>query len=199
MFQVKEENRKHTSLKYLTFHCSIAMRGLSRVEKRHAHKVGWCVTRRDVTGKIERWGYCSEKCKDKKDTFTFANVNLLSDEECFKFDTANDTTYNQNYELCAGKKHLLPVSKISFERKKKKKKQFKKGMFEFINFDINLSLQTKNLRKTIVYQSILSQRDTGTSQQNLHPLLKRTHLIGSLVELILALVTQEVQFGEILM
>ena len=114
-------------MKYLTFHCSIAMRGLSRVEKRHALKVGWCVTRRDVVGKIERWGYCSEKCRDKKDTFTFANVNLLSDEECLKFETANDTTYNKKYELCAGKKNLFPISKISFERKKKKMKQFKLG------------------------------------------------------------------------
>ena len=199
IFQVKEENRKHTNLEYLTFHCSIAMRGLSRVEKRHALKVGWCVTRRDVTGKIERWGYCSENCKDKKDTFTFANVNLLSDEECFKFDTANDTTYNPNYELCAGKKHLRPVSKISFERKKKKKKQFKKGMFKFSTFSIKFTLQTKNLPKTLTYQSTLSQQDTGTSQGNLYPPLKRVHSIGSLVEVILALVTQEDQFGEMLM
>ena len=103
------------------------MRGLSKAEKRHALKVGWCATRRDVVGKVERWGYCSEKCKDKKETFTFANVNLLSDEECFKFDTANDTKYNESYELCAGKKHLLPESKISFERKKKKIRQFRQG------------------------------------------------------------------------
>ena len=116
-------------MKYMRFHCSIAMRGLSKVERRHALKVGWCVTRRDVMGKIERWGYCGDKCKDKKDTFSFANVNLLSDEECLNFETVNDTAYNKNYEFCAGKKHLLPVSKISFERKNKKKKQFELGKY----------------------------------------------------------------------
>ena len=33
-------------------------------------------------GKIERWGYCSEECLDKKDGFLFANMNVLTDEEC---------------------------------------------------------------------------------------------------------------------
>ena len=33
-------------------------------------------------GKIERWGYCSEDCLDKKDGFLFANMNVLTDEEC---------------------------------------------------------------------------------------------------------------------
>ena len=33
-------------------------------------------------GKIERWGFCSEGCRHKKDSFMLANMNILTDDEC---------------------------------------------------------------------------------------------------------------------
>ena len=32
--------------------------------------------------KIEAWGFCTSECEDTRTTFTFANLNILNNEEC---------------------------------------------------------------------------------------------------------------------
>ena len=33
-------------------------------------------------GKIKEWGFCTPECEDTRTTFTFANLNILNNEEC---------------------------------------------------------------------------------------------------------------------
>ena len=73
--------------------------------------------------KIQRWGFCNSACTDRRDTFMFANMNLLTDKECevlFSYD-GDKLKWNKEYEICVGKKHKFPKELISFTRKKKKK------------------------------------------------------------------------------
>ena len=35
-----------------------------------------------IQDRIQRWGFCNSACTDDRDTFLFANVNLLTDKEC---------------------------------------------------------------------------------------------------------------------
>ena len=37
-----------------------------------------------VSDKIEGWGLCSKACQDNRDGFSYANLNLLTDEECME-------------------------------------------------------------------------------------------------------------------
>ena len=81
-------------------------------------------------GKIERWGHCNEKCVDKSTGFSFANMNMLTDEECDTLikdcPACQGMGYMKKYEFCAGKKHLFPPGMLSFVRRKKSKKFLKK-------------------------------------------------------------------------
>ena len=51
--------------------------------------------------KIEAWGMCSEGCQPPSGGFSFANLNLLTDEECGKL-VNPDIGVNFDTELCAG-------------------------------------------------------------------------------------------------
>ena len=98
---------KRNKKKDLVFHCGKTQ--LSDEER----KKGWCATKLDSEGmlellnkykyrfcsktidKIERWGFCREDCQDKKDTFMFANMNLLTDTECNTlFSQVSPESYN---------------------------------------------------------------------------------------------------------
>ena len=64
---------------------------------------------------------------DNRETFMYANMNLLTDEECeLLLSKYNDEKigksmdWNREYELCIGKKHSFPKHLISFQRKQKK-------------------------------------------------------------------------------
>jgi len=90
---------------------------------------GWCATKLDKRDKIETYGFCTSTCKDDRKGFMFANLNILTDEECeklFKYqvakDKSSDMSWNREYEICTGKKHVFPKSAISLLRKRKKKK-----------------------------------------------------------------------------
>ena len=88
-----------------------------------------------LKGKIERWGYCSETCKDENDGFMYANLNVLEDNECEvlfqpKGGSKVAVGYNKDYEICVGKKHPFPKSVISFTRKTKRKSMIKKQKAE---------------------------------------------------------------------
>ena len=53
--------------------------------------------------KIEAWGMCSSGCMPPQGGFSFANQNLLTDEECGKIDDPDpDFPINFEAELCAG-------------------------------------------------------------------------------------------------
>jgi len=90
---------------------------------------GWCATKLDKRDKIETYGFCTSTCTDDRKGFMFANLNILTDEECeklFKYqvakDKSSDMSWNREYEICTGKKHVFPKSAISLLRKRKKKK-----------------------------------------------------------------------------
>ena len=69
---------------------------------------------------------------DDRQGFMFANLNILTDEECDKLfkhqigeDESADMSWNKDYEICTGKKHKFPTAANALLRKRKKKKQFK--------------------------------------------------------------------------
>jgi len=112
--------------KKLIFHCGKTE--FSRGERRRFN--GWCATKLDRKFKIQRWGFCNSACTDDRDTFLFANVNLLTDKECEELlkngaageDKKGDyLKWNREYEICVGKKHVFPKHMISFIRRKKRK------------------------------------------------------------------------------
>ena len=65
----------------------------------------------------------------------FANMNILTDEECeimFKpmGGSKQAILLNNRYDICAGKKHPFPHSIISFERRKKRRSAISKEKSE---------------------------------------------------------------------
>jgi len=110
---------KTKSGKKIVFHC-----GKTKFSSEEREKMnGWCATKLDKRDKIQRWGYCNSACTDDRDTFLFANMNLLTDQECetlFKHEGAY-LLWNKEYEICVGKKHQFPKHMISFRRKRKRK------------------------------------------------------------------------------
>ena len=93
-----------------------------------------------ISDKIERWGYCDPKCKDSDDGFMYANMNLLTMDECktmFNYCETCENNFNYKLELCAGKKHAFPLGMFSFKRFKKKKKKFQKQKKEAKKFGID--------------------------------------------------------------
>merc|ERR1712142_1194906 len=88
---------------------------------------GWCATK-SKDGKIARYGFCDKACMDTRQGFMYANLNILTDEECetlFKYsidaNKYSDMQFNKEYEICTGKKHRFPAEGVSFVRHKKKK------------------------------------------------------------------------------
>jgi len=93
---------------------------------------GWCATKLDKKDKIESYGFCTSTCTDDRQGFMFANLNILTDEECeklFKYQVAENKHanmgWNREYEICTGKKHKFPKKAQSLLRKRKKKKVYK--------------------------------------------------------------------------
>ena len=80
-------------------------------------------------GKIKRWGFCSEICNKENDKFRASNLNILQDEECTIFQGGNKRKllrFNNEFEICAGKKLPFPKSMLSFTRRSKKRQIIKK-------------------------------------------------------------------------
>ena len=90
--RIKSKDKNKNKKNSINFHCGKTE--LSEKEK----KTGWCATKLDRQGegstlridklcsssdKIERWGFCRESCTDQRDSFMFANMNLLTDDECY--------------------------------------------------------------------------------------------------------------------
>jgi len=83
--------------------------------------------------KIESYGFCTSTCTDDRQGFMFANLNILTDEECEKLieyqkamkkkkkEDYSDLSWNREYEICTGKKHMFPKQAQSLLRKRKKK------------------------------------------------------------------------------
>merc|ERR1712054_268619 len=105
--------------KKIVFHCGLAMRGMSVQEQESSN--GWCATKVDRSGKIERWGYCNDACRDDKEC-----------EIMFKpmGGSKQAILLSNKYDICAGKKHPFPHSIISFERRKKRKSAIAKEKSE---------------------------------------------------------------------
>ena len=82
-----------------------------------------------MLGTIKKWGFCSQICQDKRQTFNYANLNLLTDEECSTLLDSTKTrkivAWNEKYEFCVGKKHSFPRKMIAFKRVKKKTETLK--------------------------------------------------------------------------
>ena len=89
--EVQVRAKKNNRTKIIPFHC-----GLTRLTDRE-RKSGWCATSLDRKGrnwlhhltskinildKISSWGFCRSACTDHRDSIMFANLNLLTDEEC---------------------------------------------------------------------------------------------------------------------
>ena len=103
-----------------------------------------------VIGKIERWGYCNDACKDDNDSFMYANMNILTDEECTELFKPHGggkeaMSLNLEYELCVGKKHSFPHSIISFQRRKKSAARQKKELNDALKY--NLAVKDTNTGK----------------------------------------------------
>merc|ERR1712226_1622199 len=92
-------------------------------------KGGWCATHVTDNEKISGWGMCSSACQPSDGAYSYANMNLLTDEECknlIKYgleEGHKDPGVDFSKELCAGKKKHLPKMSVSLVRKKKKKAQ----------------------------------------------------------------------------
>lgn len=94
--------------------------------------------------KIERWGYCNPQCKDDDDGFLYANMNILTMDECktlFKYCEDCFINFNDGLELCAGKKHEFPQGTFSFQRFKKRSKKFLSDTKEAKKFGTQLPTQ----------------------------------------------------------
>jgi len=113
---------KTKTKKKIVFHCGKTDFTAERKDTKNKMN-GWCATRLDKKFKIQRWGFCNSACTDKKDTFLFANMNLLTDQECKTLmkDDGKYLMWNKEYEICVGKKHKFPKHMISFRRKRKKR------------------------------------------------------------------------------
>ena len=123
---------------------------------------GFSKYRLPFKGKIERWGYCSETCKDENDGFMYANLNVLEDDECEvlfqpKGGSQEAVAYNKDYEICVGKKHPFPHSVISFTRKTKRRKTIQKQKSEAKK--LNLEKGTKPSK----YIYIMNKQQTRVS------------------------------------
>jgi len=103
---------------------------------------GWCATKvfegkNSQQKQIKEIGICSENCKNKNTQIQFATVNVLTQDECKILIEKNpdkelDTLYwNNEYEMCAGKKHHFPSNSPIFKRKKKRKEHLAKDMEKF--------------------------------------------------------------------
>merc|ERR1719430_501888 len=98
---------------------------------------GWCPTEiKSKDGKIETIGLCSDKCKDSSPQIAFANINLLTEDECRHLVDKNEDLsgldWKPEYEMCGAKKHMFPklyefkLTRKSAEQKKKDMESFKK-------------------------------------------------------------------------
>jgi len=98
-------------------------------------KRGWCATHTNDDGLIKGWGVCREECSNPSLGYSYANMNLLTDEECknlirYRREEAakdeeiewTDPAFDSNRELCAGKKTKIVDTAVVFVRRKKKKK-----------------------------------------------------------------------------
>jgi len=97
---------------------------------------GWCATKLDDDKKIERYGFCNSACKDVRQGFMFANLNLLTNEECATLIRHDETKpidekvnmeWNKEYEICTGKKNKFPkhLTMVRTRRTKKERKELK--------------------------------------------------------------------------
>jgi len=108
-------------------HCS----KMEFTEEENAKGEGWCATKLSSRDKIEGWGMCNKACSPQNQAFAFANMNLLTDNECkaltkaFKEREGMDVAVNFETELCAGKKRMFPQGMVSFTRRKKQKSKRK--------------------------------------------------------------------------
>jgi len=107
---------------------------------------GWCATKvtnktkgkeKKEKGKIEKYGFCDKNCRDDRVGFMYANLNILTDEECstlFKYqinkNNDSDLFWNKDYEICTGKKHKFPLGAWQLIRRKKRKNEKKKDKKE---------------------------------------------------------------------
>ena len=96
----------------------VQRRKIIKVSTNSRPRVVLYIVHRPIVGKIKAWGYCSLTCKDNNNSFMYANMNVLTDEEC-NILMEQDREENE-YEICAGKKHMMPNSVISFKRRQKK-------------------------------------------------------------------------------
>jgi len=105
---------------------------------------GWCATK-TTEKKIKEIGICSEKCKDKTQHIQFATVNVLTQDECKILIEKNPDKelhekleslyWNNEYEMCAGKKHHFPNKSPLYSRKKKRKERLAKDMEKFAELE----------------------------------------------------------------
>merc|ERR1712240_797805 len=97
-------------------------------------KRGWCATHTNDDGEIKGWGVCREECSNPSLGYSYANMNLLTDEECknlirYRREEAakdeeiewTDPAFDSNRELCAGKKTKIVDTAVVFVRRRKKK------------------------------------------------------------------------------
>ena len=82
------------------------------------------------SGKIISYGFCDSACRDERQGFMFASLNILTDEECttlFEYQIAkakkNNMDWNAEYEICTGKKNKFPKNPVHLVRSKKGKKK----------------------------------------------------------------------------
>jgi len=94
---------------------------------------GWCATKNTKENgedRIQSWGMCAKTCYNESNAFSFANMNLLLDEECAYLDknVKDDRPSGINFktEFCAGHKSNFPNAFTTLKRRKKNKKERKK-------------------------------------------------------------------------
>jgi len=90
---------------------------------------GWCATKVNRPGLIKEMGLCSNNCKDSSSTIQFAAVNLLTKDECrvlIPQKEGRDPEFSEEYEMCAGKKHMFPQKVYWFARKRKSEEEKEK-------------------------------------------------------------------------
>jgi len=99
---------------------------------------------------------CNKACSPQNQAFAFANMNLLTDNECkaltkaFKEREDMDVAVNFETELCAGKKRMFPQGMVSFTRRKKQKSKRKeeKNRREKVGMNVKATRYRYKINKT---------------------------------------------------
>jgi len=97
---------------------------INNPQRKESDFPGWCATKVKNDGTIKEMGLCSNDCRDMSQTIQFATLNLLTKDECAEInpqDENKDPTFSDEYEMCAGKKHMFPPKIYLFQRAKKNK------------------------------------------------------------------------------